>query len=65
MPHIRHVHYKVSAFEEIFKKAFACNIIGRRHQEIYLKLEEKIGRKSWKKKLEESTLGQKLEENIL
>ena len=50
----RYVHYKVLALEEIFMKVFLCNIIGRRLQEIL----------SWKKKLEESILGQKLEENI-
>ena len=33
------------ALKEIFKKGFPCNIIGRRPQEIYIKLEEKIGRK--------------------
>ena len=54
------VHYKVLALEEIFKKGFACNIIGGRHQEIYLKLEEKFERKYPGPKV-----GRMLEENML
>ena len=46
----------VLALEEIFKKGFPWNIIEKRHQEIYPI--------SWKKKLEESILGQKLKEDI-
>ena len=55
----RHVHYKVLALEEIFKKGFPCNIIERRPQEIYLNLEENVGRKYPGPKVE-----RKLEENI-
>ena len=55
----RGVHYKVLALEEIFKKGFPWNIIGRRHQEIYPKLEEKVGVKYYGPKI-----GRKLEENI-
>ena len=56
----RGVHYKVLALEEIFKNGFPSNIIGRRHQEIYLKLEEKFGRKYPGPKV-----GRMLEENML
>ena len=59
MPHGRYVHYKVSALEEIVKKYLLCNIIGRRHQEIYPKLEEKVGRKYPVPKV-----GRKFEKNI-
>ena len=55
----RGVPYKVSALEENFETFFPSKIIEKKHQEVYPKLKEKVG-----KKYDVLKVGRKLEKNI-